>query len=219
MSKVAQFFFAGLVLTLVACGGDVVPGSSVGVNILAVEPPVAAPGEQITILGSDLIGLGTPNTVVKIGGVPATIVSSDSLKIVAIVPPGAGSTVSVTTDINTGTFDQWKSGTRITVPEVEPNDNTSGANATQVTTNRQSTGTLSSVADKDHFLFGNTAYKHYKVKVTPAGIIPTVYINGVGYPLDSSGQTGVIETTNTNTLVGLTGGTGSYTVDLVFQGN
>jgi hypothetical protein len=208
---------AGIVCS--SCGGDGLPlGISQQPQITSVEPCVALPGEQVTITGSYLIGLGTPNTTVTIGGVPGAFVNSaTTFTIVATVPAGAGATIDVTTDIGTGSFANFTSGARSVVPEVEPNDAVDGSNATQCNGNRQASGILSTVTDKDHFMFGCSNNKKFKVKVTPIGIIPSVFINGAGMPLDSNGETAVFSSSNTNVLVGLTGGAGAYFVTLEYQ--
>lgn len=176
------------------------------------NPPRGVAGDNITIYGRDLNTAGT--ATVTFNGVPATIVSTNDSAIVVQVPAGAsnGELRFANATVNTAVGDFFV-GAPGSVPEVEPNDAINGADATLDAGTQNCTGTLSSVADKDHFRFQSLIPGHiYRIKVNPK-VVGVVYVNGAAVTLDSSGEA---DYTNQNEtmIVGLTGGTGDYTVTI-----
>lgn len=105
-------------------------------------------------------------------------------------------------------------GTNDPVPEIEPNEDINGADATPMNKRSAGAGTLSSPADRDHFIRDCFIVgARYSVTVSPR-IVGTVFVNGVGIPLDAAGRGEFVATANV--LFGLTGGTGAYTMTLDF---
>jgi len=101
------------------------------------------------------------------------------------------------------------------VSEIEPNEDTNGANATPMGGQVQATGTLSSAGDRDHFL--RTCFMtgaRYSVTVQPR-VVGVVYVNGTAVTLDAAGR-GEFLATGDPQLFGLTGGTGAYAMTIGF---
>lgn len=101
------------------------------------------------------------------------------------------------------------------VPEIEPNEDINGADATPMGPRTQGTGTLAGILDRDHFrrdcfMPGAT----YSVTINPP-IVGAVFVNGVGVALDGSGR-GTFQATDHSQLFGLTGGNGAYTMTIGF---
>lgn len=213
--KVPVVLFLASLIVVAACAGfgqeetSFVPPP----GISTVEPCVAAVGETVHIKG---FFPGSLSPIIRFGATAATIVSSDSSHITVTVPVGAGAGVTAVSPTGSSGVVAFSVGTRVTVPEVEPNDSVAGADATSATTNRSGSGVLSDVSDKDHFVFDCLRSKSFRVVVSPAGTVGTVFVDGVGHPLDAGGKTASIAFATDTALVGLTGGTGAYTVSLEY---
>lgn len=210
-----------LVLAMIiisACGGS---GDDPIFNDLAIQgfyPCRGAAGDQITIIGSHFLPQGNGQTIVEFNGTPAQVVSIGDHQIVVTVPPGATNGKIRVSNPTTGAFsdEAFEVGGRITVPEVEPNDNTDGSNATPVGKGDTSSGALSSVLDRDHFVFDCLlAGEGYTVQVTPR-LVTEVFVDGASVPLDANGKGRFFASSTGPTYIGLTGGTGSYTLHITF---
>ena len=210
------------VCTAFACFGGNGTSCSADDDLLLTDPELdslwpckAAPGEDVVITGSDFFAAqGTG--YVRINGTVATVKSWSDTRIVVTVHAGATSgPVTVTNSDGEVSFQSpdLEIGVRTPVPEVEPNDSINGGDATPVGRNEAGTGTLSNVADKDHFRFDCIHKAFYKVKVTPP-VVSTVYVDGVGISLDANGEGNFngSAVTAESVLIGLTGGTGAYSV-------
>lgn len=180
------------------------------VFLAGIDPPKAAAGQNISIFGSNLNAGGTPT--VTINGAVCTIVSVTEDEVVVTVPAGASSgDVLFANAHDNGVAGQFVLGTPTAVAEIEPNDDINGANATLDGNNRIGTGNLANVGDKDHFRFQTMATgQDYKITVTPA-VVGVIYVNGTAVTLDGTGSA-VVRATNTDIVVGLTGGTGDYSL-------
>lgn len=179
--------------------------------ITSVVPCAALPGETVTIQGANLLGV----TVVTIGGEAATLISKTGTTIQARISDNAtNATNSVFVGALGGSaYGSLKVLTNTAVPEVEPNDDVNGADATNTLSERVMTGSLSSPVDRDHFRVDCLdPARTYKLKVTPATISP-VYVNGGAVALDANGEA-TIPSGLAIRLIGLTGHTGAYTVTL-----
>lgn len=147
----------------------------------------------------------------------ATHVSASELKLTV---PGAGSTGAISLYDGFSRFvgrstHPFTVGADTPVPEIEPNEDINGTDATPMGPRTQGTGTLTGVFDRDHFrrdcfMPGAT----YSVTINPP-IVRTVFVNGVGVVLDGSGR-GTFQATDHSQLFGLTGGTGTYTMTIGF---
>jgi len=127
------------------------------------------------------------------------------------MPAGVSGQVQVTDAKGSDTSaDTCYAGTPAAVAEVEPNDNINGTDATMELANHIMTGTLSTVADKDHFQVDCLPSGAYTVNVSPR-VVGTIYVNGAAVALDGSGSA-TIQGNGVSKLIGLTGGTGSYTI-------
>ncbi len=213
--KVKAVALTVAVVVIVACGGSGEDsfGNKVPV-ITACYPCKGLAGDQITIIGHDLTGVGSSLTA-DVGGTNATIVSATPTKIVITAPAGAGAApVHIPNSIGQSTSaDTFTYGATTVVPEVEPNDNINGTNATQVGMNTKASGTLNGVADKDHFVFGCLDKgQPFTIKVTPP-VVNQVFVDGVGYPVDANGVA-LFYPQGSSALVGLTGGSGAYTIEM-----
>lgn len=202
---------AAFVFSLFGCLSTSISGES---NVYGVNLPRGMVGDTVTIIGQNLNTGGTPS--ITIGGQPCAVVSYDNSSVVITVPAGAatGEMRFINADKNL-IVGKFYVGTTASVPEVEPNDAINGADATLEAGNRSCTGNLSSVGDKDHFRFEELVLgKRYRLKVNPR-IVGSVYVHGAAVSLDSSGEAEVIAT-STTLLVGLTGGTGDYTLTATY---
>lgn len=172
------------------------------------------PGTTITVYGNKLGVVSTAN----FAGAGATPTNRTPTSFDLVVPAGAVSGSITFTDIygrQVGNTHPITVGPDTVVPESETNDDVNGADATPMGGRTQGSGTLSSVADRDHFL--RTCFMsgaRYSVTVQPR-VVGVVYVNGVGVPLDAAGR-GEFLATRDPQLFGLTGGTGAYTMTIGF---
>lgn len=177
-------------------------------------PCVLMPGTTITVYASRPGVVSTANFAG--GGAIPTNRTPTSFDLV--VPAGAASGSIFFTDSygrQVGNTHPITVGPDTVVPESETNDDVNGADATPMGGRTQGSGTLSSVADRDHFL--RTCFMsgaRYSVTVQPR-VVGVVYVNGTGVPLDASGR-GEFLATGDPQLFGLTGGTGAYTMTIGF---
>ena len=74
-------------------------------------------------------------------------------------------------------------------------------------------GTLANVGDKDHFWMNCIVARSYTVTVSPR-VVGVVYVDGVGVNLDANGRGTFsgLGRIGGRVLVGITGGTGNYTI-------
>lgn len=157
---------------------------------------------------------------VSIDGHPATIVGQDSSSLRVTVPAGVAAGAGKRVTVHNGAVEVATGSVTIgaTTPatETEPNDNVDGIDATFVRDmNWEATGNLSSFADKDHFEFDCVSSSfQYEIFVNPPGA-GQVFVNGQAVALDGTGK-GVFRNASANgkCLVGITGGTGNYTITL-----
>lgn len=177
-------------------------------------PCVLMPGTTTTVYGSKLDVVWSAS--MGVNGVQITNRTSTSFDLV--IPAGATSGSVVFSDLygrQVGNTHPITVGPDTVVPESETNDDVNGADATPMGGRTQGSGTLSSVADRDHFR--RTCFMtgaRYSVTVQPR-IVGVVYVNGTGVPLDASGR-GEFLATGDPQLFGLTGGTGAYTMTIGF---
>ncbi len=186
-------------------------------DITSIDPCKAGPGEDITINGNNFFGTQGAGYV-RIGGVQATVKSWSNRTIVATVPAGtAGGVVTVTNEdrVVSNADDSIVIGARTAVPESEPNDSINGGDATDTGMDQTGSGTLANVGDKDHFLMNCILPRPYTVTVSPR-VVGVVYVDGVAVNLDANGVgvfSGLLRS-GRRVLVGLTGGTGNYTISV-----
>lgn len=207
----------GLVLTCTVILGCFGGGSDVFGNpepeVYGFFPCSALPGEEVTIAGLHFDAPGSAPSVLFDGTPATTIVSRSATRIVVLVPAGGGDgPIRVSNTIGfADSFENFTYG-GTTVPEIEPNDDINGVDATPVPTSGKCSGNLSSVADKDHFRIGcmdvNT---DYIIKVSP--VISPIYINGAPYNPNAAGEV-TLDPSGNNILIGLTGATGAYSVSV-----
>lgn len=186
----------------------------------AIYPCKGVAGETIELRGSNFNapGLSTP-TVRFANGTVGNVLSYSASRITVQIPAGATNgpiQVQTTYGSSTGT-QSYSSAGRVVVPEIEPNDDTSGTNATQTNGNPQASGTLSGAADKDHFVFDCLADGYpYKLKVNPA-VVGVIYVNGNPVTVGADGYARFFGPAGDRVLIGLTGGTGAYTLEMSFD--
>ena len=206
-----KWFLALCVASLVLAGGC---GGSDGVAqpiVAAIAPAVAANGEEIIIYGSGFDHGDLP-TVTFDGLDFVNVVSYTDTRVHVQIPTGVGSgELRVQAGIGLSDPYSFTVGTRVTVPEAEPNE--VDGTATAATTNRVVTGSLSASTDVDTFSFTNLAGTHYRLQVSPSLTGLTVKINDSAVTLDGNGQLDVSSNSGTE-YISLTGATGSYTVTL-----
>lgn len=205
---------------LFACGGggiDIGGPPSIGMW----EPCIGMPGDFVTIYGSNFQDAKN-TTSVEFNGTKATVLTylvGGSLNGIRVkIPPGATSgKVKITTENGSATsLDDYTVGLKVPVPEIEPNEDNPTATAMDKMT--QGTGTLGTPSDRDHFRRECMIPGHkYKVKVTPR-LVGVVYVDTVGKTLDANGEVIIIAPFTGKTVVGLTGASGSYTVDIDYVG-
>ncbi len=209
----------GICSTLACFGGSCSDDGPVVVtdpSVSEVIPCKAAVGEDVVILGSKFFA-AQGRGYVRINGMLAPVKSWEDRRIVATVP--AGATTGPITVVNDDggssgpSSESLEVGARFTVPEIEPNDSVNGGDATPVGRNMEAAGTLANVGDKDHFRFDCIHDRFYKIKVSPP-LVSVVYVNGSAVPL-TLGEGTINGTPLADTIVvGLTGGTGNYTVSI-----
>jgi len=219
ISLFRKFIVLVAAASVLACFGGAGDDEDFLPQITALNHCKAPVGDQLIIDGGNFRsaqGLGQ----VEISGKSCPIVSWTSNRIVCTVPAGAtsGSLVVRNDGLDAVTFPDFVVGTRTPVTEVEPNDDINGANATSVEGNEEGTGVLGGVFDKDHFHFHcifNLA--EYTIKVTPR-VVDTVYVNGIGFPLDVNGECALTEprAVNRRLLVGITDGSGAYSISVKY---
>jgi len=157
---------------------------------------------------------------VTIDGKPATVLGQISGRIRVSVPPGVSAGTGKRVVVRNGAVEVGAGtvtiGATNPTTETEPNDNVDGLDATFVRDmNWEATGALSSFADKDHFEFDCIAHSiEYEIFVSPPGA-GQVFVNGQAVTLDGTGK-GTFRNASANDkcLVGITGGTGNYTITL-----
>lgn len=211
--------WSGLLLSLFACGGG--SGSSFPAPVLyGFDPAVAQKGQSFTVYGQNFVTDGT--TRVSIAHIECPIVSITPTQVVVTVPnelrPSSG-IVEITNSYGVrDSNDQFVVGTPSTIAEIEPND--AGAsqnylNETFVGGNRSLSGTLASTSDHDQFLVSALVEGHqYSINVSPK-LVNSVDVNGMTVVLDGTGTaTFTVPLTTTRMHLGLSGGTGAYTVTI-----
>lgn len=184
--------------------------------LASVAPCAGAVGQQIRIKGTDFFG--TAPTKILVNGVEAEIVSLSGEEAVFIIPMGATSgRVTISHDVGSAeSYDDLLIRKGDPVPEIEPNDNIDGSNATQMNGELIATGNLSTAglfADKDHFKFQCLdETKRIKITVYPR-LVSVIYLNGLSAPLDSNGEY-TLPAGQKDLLIGLTGAVGTYSIIL-----
>jgi len=179
------------------------------------RPCKAAVGEDVVIQGSRFFA--TQGTgYVRINGQQCPVKSWSDTVIKITVPPGAttGPLSVANSDALGDTGDTFEVGTRTPVAEHEPNDAVDGSNATDTKRDQAGAGTLSSVADKDHFKIRCIIPSEwYTLTLTPR-VVGVIYLDGVARTLNAAGtlQINGSDVKGSYLLVGLTGGTGFYTL-------
>ncbi|MBS1727728.1 MAG: IPT/TIG domain-containing protein [Armatimonadetes bacterium] len=217
--------FGALTICLLACGG--LGSDHAAPTLDGFDPAIASAGQQVAIYGHNFATDGSMEF--SIAGTSWAIDSVTPTKILVTVP------ANVNLDGAVGVADQYGSdlsvdhfvtGTPAAVAEVEPNDAGAGAfyaNATSIDGNREITGSLSSITDVDNFVVSALVKGHrYRVHVEPA-VASSISIsesrtspNAQTYTLDSNGDAFFTPGVN-DVILGLTGGTGNYTVFLELQ--
>lgn len=173
-------------------------------------PCVAQPGQRVTFYGTNLSAVQSVRGAL---GMNYRVVMSTGTSLTVEIPAGAQSGTVTFSDFffRTVAFADMTVGAETVVPEAEPNDDINGADATPMGLNREASGTLATVSDRDHFRRDCFhAGSSYTVRVSPS-VVGTVFIQGVAVNLDGSG-TGTFTATGASQVIGLTGGTGNYTI-------
>jgi len=127
--------------------------------------------------------------------------------------------IVVTKGLNSShAVDDFIVGNRVVVPEVEPNDNPSGSDATKEMGNREVSGLLSSPSDVDYYYLQHLVEgKRYRVRVSPR-IVDSILVRGQVQSLDQNGEVrvtpfaGPMPPNSQSVFLGITGATGSYTM-------
>jgi len=200
------------------CEGDDNSSSSlpppVPVTIRGFWPCIGPAGTQVTVFR-------TPNTLSSImfAGVLAQSSNPTETSVVATVPTHAVTgSVSVVDGAlrNQGVSSEpFTVGIDDLVPEIEPNEDINGADATPMGPRTRGTGTLNGPGDRDHFRRGCfMTGARYWVTVTPR-VTDTVFVNGTGVALDANGRGEFVAAAN-SLLFGMTGGNGDYTMTIGF---
>lgn len=184
-------------------------------QVTQLDPCKAAPGEDITINGQSFFS-NQGSGYVRVGGVQAAVKSWSNSQIVATVPAGtSGGVVTVTNDdrVVSNADQSIVIGARTAVLESEPNDSINGGDATDTGMDQTGNGTLANVGDKDHFWMNCIVARSYTVTVSPR-VVGVVYVDGVGVNLDANGRGTFsgLGRIGGRVLVGITGGTGNYTI-------
>lgn len=220
--KIHVRFVAGLVslAVILACGGNSEDlfGNPLP-TVFRIYPCQGVVGDEITIEGT---GMNGPNEKVFVGTTQATVVSHTATRIVIKAPGGTDGRINVSNTYgNSYSPHVFEHGPN-SVAEIENNDNIDGSNATLVPC-AQATGNLDNVTDRDHFIFECimsptrvTAPFYYRLIVDPP-VVRTVYIDGNAVTLNASGNAEYLRskpTSGNRLLVGLTGGTGAYTLTI-----
>lgn len=186
----------------------------VSVFVRGFWPCIGPAGTPVTIFR-------TPNagSAYSFGSAFASANSSTTTSVEVTVPTQATtSNVSVHDNFNRviGTSPEpFTVGTDDPVPEIEPNEDINGADATPMGPRTQGTGQLSGTADRDHFRRGCfMTGARYSVTVTPR-VTDTVFVNGVGVALDGAGRGEFVAAANT-LVFGMTNGDGAYSMTIGF---
>lgn len=204
------------VLTIGACAGSDCEDNNIRSTTLPIERGTietsfcnVPAGGEVTLFITDRSGQPVNATAITVGGRDGQIVSSTGGKTVVKIPNDAPSGLS--TLIATTPVGEIRTligvGTTGGTTEVEPNDATDGSNATLMAS-CQGIGTLSSTTDRDHFRKIVNPKGKYRIFLEPN--VGAMFVNGVGV---ASGQ--LLSTPNGVFLIGITGGTGNYTVKVV----
>lgn len=186
------------------------------VTIRGFWPCIGPVGTQVTVFR-------TPSTIVNwkfnFGSPGALSGNSTNTSIVLTVPGGSTTGPIVATDNflrTVGTSaETFTVGNDDPVPEIEPNEDINGADATPMGPRTRGTGTLNGPADRDHFRRGCfMTGARYSVTVTPR-VTDTVFVNGTGVALDAAGRGEFVAPAN-SLLFGMTNGNGAYTMTIGF---
>lgn len=184
------------------------------VSIRGFWPCIGPAGSQVTIFR-------TPQAPVsfRFGLGFANVTNSTATSVVATVPADAitGPIAAVDSFLRTvgSSAEPFTVGTDDPVPEIEPNEDINGADATPMGPRTRGTGQLSGTADRDHFRRGCfITGARYSVMVSPR-VTDTVFVNGLSVPLDGAGRGEFIATAN-SLLFGMTNGDGAYTMTIGF---
>lgn len=224
MRNTTKLVSSGIALTVIfGCvgGGDTDVFANDKPVIYAIYPCIGTAGDTVDIVGKNLRGVGgsLPPTV-DLNGVAGTVNAFTNAKVSFSVPGGGtNSKVHLSNTIGQdSSFTTFIYQGRQTIHEVEPNDDINGVNATHVGKHPTADGTLSSAADKDHFLFDCIeAGISYKLKITPR-VVGTIYLDGVAVAVDAVGFAHFQGTRlNTLALIGLTGGVGNYSLEMSLE--
>ena len=206
---------------IIACSGFGDDGLDLGGApvLTAFEPCIGMPGQFITIYGGNFED-AKHTTTVEFNGVRATTFTffADRSGLSVKIPVGATTGPVTITNANGSTVspEEFTVGFKQPVNEVEPTNNTTPG-ATPMGPMSQGKGLLSVPSDKDHFKRECLIRGHkYKVKLTPR-LVGTVYY-GLSDPLiplglDANGEAQILASAD-YVIVGLTGASGSYTLDI-----
>lgn len=198
--------------SLACLGGDCDDDSSTVIVpppvITSVLPCAALPGEEVRISGSNLSGF------ITIGGKPATVVSAGANNMIVRVANDASGTGGLLMNGQGGPASHpFTVLTGVAKVEVEPNDDTNGADATDTNGERKGSGSLATTNDRDHFRIDcMDPAASYKIKVTPATFGP-VYVNGNAVALDANGE-GALSSGTQVRVIGFTGHQGAYSFEV-----
>jgi hypothetical protein len=211
-SHVKLSALAMTIAIILGCGGGGPEGTN-SINIIEGVSARIAPPDSIVKFQTTFL-LNTP-PIVRINDVTVENVSVSgnvvSFQIPAEITPGNKKVRVYSGTDGLGQFD-LTIGEVVAVEEVEPNDLSDGSNATPVPIEMKAKGELSSVSDRDFFMFGSL-YPNlkYRVLVTPQGTAGNVTVNGKPVALSGVGE-GLFQPTSNVAQIGLSQGEGSYTV-------
>lgn len=179
----------------------------------AIDRHKVEPGEYVVVNAGQLLN----NPEVTIADDPVTTFDWEDQVIRFQVPPGTaegGPTLKLVSGGKQVFSLPITVGPTPPDPEVEPNDQLSGQNATPVPLDKSATGSLTSTSDRDTFLFGDVSSGFpYRITVSPPGRVSTVTVESIPYALDGFGQV-TVNVFSSVAQVAISGGTGSYTVEL-----
>ncbi|MBS1709638.1 MAG: hypothetical protein JSS65_13075 [Armatimonadetes bacterium] len=199
----------GLLLAT-GCGGGAPADQPI---VASISPSVAAAGEEIILYGAGF-DHGEVPTVSFDGLDFVHVVSYTNNRIHVVIPAGSVSgSLYVAAGIGQSDPFPFTVGTRVTVPEVEPNDAADGSDATAATTNRVVTGKLKDTSDVDTFTFTGLAGTHYRLKLSPNLPNGVLKVNGSVVFLDSNAEADLSANSAKETLT-LSNSTGDYTITL-----
>lgn len=224
MGNTTKLASSGIALAVIfGCvgGGDTDVFANDTPVIYAIYPCIGTAGDTVDIVGKNLRGVGgSLAPTVDLNGVAGSVTSFTNAK-VSFTVPGGGTNSPVHLSNTIGQDSSlmiFVYRARQVIHEAEPNDEINGVNATQVGKHPTADGALSSTADKDHFLFDciETGIA-YKLKITPR-VVGTIYLDGDAVAVDAGGYahfTG--RRLNGAALIGLTGGVGSYSLEMSLE--